>query len=69
MDAKVRKGLWIAAVVLILAGTICAIVHDVTKDDPKVTPAEVVTVADTTVTTPVDSTITLEQVIDSLNIE
>lgn len=69
MNAKVRKGLWIAAIVLTLTGAICALVHDVTKDDPEVTPVEVVTVMDTTVTAPVDSTVALEQVVDTLNIE
>ena len=64
-----RKGLWIAAIVLTLTGAICALVHDVTKDDPEVTPAEVVTIMDTTVTAPADSTITLEQAVDSLNKE
>lgn len=69
MNTKVRKGLWIAAIVLTLTGVICALVHDVTKDDPEATPIEVETVEDTTVLAPADSTITLEQAVDSLNKE
>lgn len=69
MNAKVRKGLWIAAIVLTLTGAICALVHDVTKDDPEVAPIEVEAVEDTTVLAPADSTITLEQAVDSLSKE
>lgn len=69
MNAKVRKGLWIAAIVLTLTGAICALVHDVTKDDPEVTSEKVVMVVDTTTVAPADSIITLEQAVDTLNIE
>ena len=47
MNAKVRKGFLIAAVVLVISGAICAIVHDITRDTPETTDISIVVVDET----------------------